>query len=72
MNISLDQVRAALSGQPVVLTAEGTDLVLIRRDVYERATDQVEYDDSEWTTEEMMLLAAEATEDLDNMDEIKP
>lgn len=34
-------------------------------------SDQLD-DDSEWTEEEMMQLAAEAAEDLDQMDEIPP
>ena len=30
------------------------------------------YDDTEWTEEEMILLAAEAAEDWDRMGEIEP
>jgi hypothetical protein len=66
-----EQWEAAERGKPVEIEESGKEYVLISRDVYDRLKN-LHYDDSEWTEEEMMLLAAEAAEDLDNMDEIKP
>ncbi len=71
MNITKAQRQAAEKGTPVEIEDNGTEFVLIRRDLYDRMKNG-NYDEGEWTTEEMMLLASEAAEDLDQMDEIKP
>jgi hypothetical protein len=71
MNITKDQLESADQGLPVEIQESGKQYVLISRDVYNRMTTPA-YDDSEWTDDERMQLAAEAAEDLDHMDEIKP
>ncbi len=71
MNITKEQLQAAEQGRPVEIADSGKDFVLISRELYDRMRHR-NYDDSEWTEDEMMRLAAEAAEDLDNMDEIKP
>ena len=47
-----------------MLQVEGVDLVLLRRDLYEQS--KVEYDDSDWSDEEMRAVAARTFEDADN------
>jgi hypothetical protein len=58
MSFTQEQLEAVRRGQPVRLNEEGTDLVVLRADVFERLRDLL-YDDSPWTDEEMDLLAAE-------------
>jgi antitoxin (DNA-binding transcriptional repressor) of toxin-antitoxin stability system len=58
MQFTSEQLEAVRSGQSVRLTEEGTDIVVLRADVFERLRDLL-YDDSSWSDEEMDLLAAE-------------
>jgi hypothetical protein len=71
MKFSAKQKKALESGKAIAVSVNGTDCVLLRRDVYERARPPVEYDDSDWTTEEIDVLAAEAVQHLDEMPEIQ-
>ncbi len=57
MQLTREQLQAIRSGV-VRLTEGGTDLVVLRADVFDRMQD-LPYDDSPWTDEEMDLLAAE-------------
>jgi hypothetical protein len=58
MQLTNEQLEAVRSGESVRLKEGGTDLVVLRADVFERLRALV-YDDSPWTDEEMDRLAAE-------------
>ena len=58
MILTQEQQRAVEDGEPVALTIDGTECVLVRRDVYLRL--EPEDDTGPWTIEEMDLLADEA------------
>jgi hypothetical protein len=58
MELTREQLDAVQRGTAVRLTEAGTDLVLLRADVFERLRDSL-YDASPWTDDEMDLLAAE-------------
>lgn len=57
MQLTNKQLQTVRSGKSVRLTEEGTDLVVLRADVFERLRSLL-YDDSPWTDEEMDRLAA--------------
>jgi hypothetical protein len=60
-----DQQRSALeSGEPVPCKFDQTECVVVRRDVFERMQ-RLEYDDSEWTSEEMLAIAARTFDEAD-------
>jgi len=61
MELTKEQLEAVRSGEPVRLNEEGTELVVVRADVFERLRGW-RYDDSPWSDEEMDLLAAEDAE----------
>lgn len=63
MNLTNEQLEAVRGGQPVRLNEQGTDLVVMRADVFERLHD-LHYDDSAWSDAEMDLLAAEDADSL--------
>jgi hypothetical protein len=63
MQLTRDQLEAIRDGETVRLREEGTDLVVMRADLFERLQ-RSGYDDSAWTDEEMDLLAAEDAESL--------
>jgi hypothetical protein len=58
MQLSDEQWEAVRSGESVRLNEGGTDLVVLRADVFERLRNLL-YDDRPWTDEEMDRLAAE-------------
>ena len=58
MQLTNEQLEAVRSGESLRLQEGGTDLVVLRADVFDRLRDLL-YDDSPWTDEEMDLLAAE-------------
>jgi hypothetical protein len=58
MQFTQEQLEAVRRGQSVHLHEGGTDLVVLRADIFERLRDSL-YDDSPWSDEEMDLLAAE-------------
>jgi hypothetical protein len=58
MELTKEQLEAIRSGGCVRLNKGGTDLVLLRAEVFARLRSLV-YDDSPWTDEEMDRLAAE-------------
>lgn len=58
MQFTQEQLEVIRGGQPVHLNEGGTDLVILRADVFERLRDS-RYEDSPWSDEEMDLLAAE-------------
>jgi hypothetical protein len=63
MQLTNEQLEAIRSGESVRLTEGGTEVVILRADVFERIKGQM-YDDSTWTDEEMDLLAAEDADSL--------
>jgi hypothetical protein len=63
MPFTHEQLETVRRGQPVHLNEGGTELVLLRADVFERLRDLL-YDDSPWSDEEMDLLAAEDADTL--------
>jgi hypothetical protein len=63
MPFTKEQLDAVRNGVPVRLNAEGTDLIVLRADVFDRLKELL-YDDSPWTDEEMALLAAEDADSL--------
>ena len=66
MNLSHEQMKALQDGEAVPITVERTDCVLVRKDIYERSKNATDYDDSEWSEEEMETLAAETLEQVDD------
>ena len=52
MQLTDRELEAVRSGEPVRLTEGGTDLVVMRADLFERLRELV-YDDSPWTDERM-------------------
>ena len=52
------QLEAVRSGEPVRLNEGGTEMVVMRADVFERLRG-LKYDDSPWSDEEMDMLAGE-------------
>ena len=63
MQLTPEQLSTVRRGESVRLTDEGTDLVVLRADVFDRMRDML-YDDSPWTDEEMDRLAAEDADSL--------
>lgn len=63
MELTKEQLEVVRSGEPVRLNEEGTELVVVRADVFERLQG-LRYDDSPWSDEDMDLLAAEDAEAL--------
>lgn len=58
MPLTQEQLEAVRGGQCVRLNEGGTDIVVLRADLFERLRGLL-YDDSPWTDEEMDLLATE-------------
>jgi hypothetical protein len=63
MELTKEQMETVRDGKPVRLNEEGTELVVVRADVFERLRD-LRYDDEPWSDEEMDLLAAEDADSL--------
>jgi len=63
MQLTNEQLDAIRKGESVRLNEAGTDVVILRADVFERMQGLL-YDDSPWTDEEMDLLAAEDADTL--------
>ena len=64
MPITKEQLEAVRGGASVHLKEDGTDMVVLRADLFERLRGLL-YDDSPWTDDEMDLLAAEDADLLD-------
>jgi hypothetical protein len=58
MQLTNEQWQAGRGGESVRVNKGGTDLAVVRADVFDRLRGLV-YDDSPWTDEEMDRLAAE-------------
>ena len=70
LNLTAEQRSALNSGEPVPCVLEKTECIVVRKDVFERMR-HVAYDDSEWTSEEMIALAERAFDDADTAGPIK-
>ena len=57
MNLTAEQQQAIEKGEAVEMTVDGRPCVLLSREVYDRVTRVIQYDDSGWTEEEMSLLS---------------
>jgi hypothetical protein len=64
MTLTSEQTKSLADGGVVPLTIEQTPCVIVRKDVFERMR-PIEYDDSEWTDEELVALAARTFADMD-------
>ena len=64
MQITTEQLDAVRSGQSVRLTENGTDVVVLRADIFDRLQNLLE-DDTVYTTAEMMdrVMAADDAND---------
>lgn len=60
MILNPEQQTAIAKGTPVALNVDGTDCVLVRKDIYLRL--HPDFETSPWTVEEMNLLSDEAEE----------
>lgn len=58
MTLNSEQLAAVRKGESVRVNEHGTELVVVRADVFDRLR-QALYDDTPWTDEEMDLLASE-------------
>ena len=70
LDLTAEQRTALESGEPVPCVLEKTECIVVRKDVFERMR-HVAYDDSEWTSEEMIALAERAFDDADTAGPIK-
>lgn len=64
LDLTLQQRSAVQSGEAVPCTLDQIECIVVRKDIFERLQ-QVAYDDSEWTPEEMMAMAQRAFDDAD-------
>ncbi len=70
MTLTPEQLRAIQSGQPVSVTVDQTECVVVRKDVFQKIR-QVAYDDSDWSDEEMEAVAAQTFGALDDAEKIE-
>jgi multidrug resistance efflux pump len=70
MTLTPEQLRAIQSGQPVSVTVDQTECVVVRTGVLQKIR-QVSYDDSDWSDEEMEAVAAQTFDALDDAERIE-
>jgi len=70
MTLTPEQLRAIQSGQPVSVTVDQTDCVVVRKDVFQKIR-QVAYDDSDWSDDELEAVAAQTFDALDDAEKIE-
>lgn len=70
MTLTPEQLRAIQSGQPVSVTVDQTECVVVRKDVFQR-TRHVSYDDSDWSDDELEAVAAQTFDGLDDAEKIE-
>jgi hypothetical protein len=70
MTLTPEQLQAIQQGQPVSLTVEQTECVLVRKDVFQKIR-QVSYDDSDWSDDELEALAAQTFDAMDGAEKIE-
>jgi hypothetical protein len=64
LELSADQQTALARGEAVPCVVSDTQCIVVRKDVFERMQ-HVAYDDSEWTSDEMIAIAKYAFNDAD-------
>jgi len=69
MILTAEQLQAIQNGIPVPVTVGQTECVLVRKDRF-REMQRPAYDDSDWSEEEMTLLAEQMFDDLDHAEKI--
>ena len=65
MQLTTEQKQALERGEAVPITIDQTECVVVRKDRYESTRPEIDYDDSEWTTEEIEAIAAQTFERMD-------
>ncbi|MBW3599803.1 MAG: hypothetical protein KY475_21350 [Planctomycetes bacterium] len=65
--VTQEQIASAKAGEEVALDVEGVEMVLVRRDVYERSK-HVVYDDSDFDPEEAYPMIEEVLGDDPGLD----
>jgi hypothetical protein len=53
MDLTTQQAQAVADGQPVPVVINGVRCIVLREDLYDRVKRAIDYDDSDWTDEEM-------------------
>ena len=69
MTLTPDQTKLLESGSAVTLTVDQTMCVLVRKDVFDKMI-ALEYDDSDWTDDEMSRLAERTLDQSDRAERI--
>jgi len=64
LDLTAEQLTALETGEPVACTLEQTECIVVRKNVFDRLQ-RIAYDDSEWTAEEMLAVAARTFDDAD-------
>jgi hypothetical protein len=64
MNLTGEQKKALERGEPVGVTLDSVECVVLRRDLYDRLARL--YDDSLWADDELRALAAKTFDDADS------
>lgn len=70
LGLTAEQRSALESGEPVTCALEQTECVVVRKDVFDRLQ-RIAYDDSEWTADEMLAVAARTFEEADRAEAIE-
>ena len=69
MILTAEQLRAIQQGEPVAITVGQTECVVVRKDCF-REMQPPTYDDSDWSEEELSLLAERMFDDLDRAEKV--
>jgi hypothetical protein len=70
MTLTPDQAKLLESGSAVALTIDHTPCVLVRKGVFDKLS-ALEYDDSDWTADELSMLAERTFANLDQAERIQ-
>jgi hypothetical protein len=65
MELTPDQLKSLQEGNAVPVRLNGTDCIVLRKDIFDQVQRTSSYDDGDWTEEEMRALAARTFEDAD-------
>ena len=65
MDMTQEQKQAINRGETVDLRVDDTECVIVRKDIFDRVRRVLEYDDSEWSREELLAVAKRTFEDAD-------
>jgi hypothetical protein len=70
MTLTSDQAKMLQSGNPIPITVDHMPCVLVRQDVFDKLR-PCEYDDSDWTEDELGVIAARTLAALDRAEPIR-